>query len=221
MFRNHAASVKYCQKMESRAPGTEPIIYGQDSAGFGRQGFRSDLSAVTDMIKSGASLKAIAEELPEVYMKYHSGIEKAQGLLVEPGAFVHRKVYMLHDPTGTGKTRYVYDTHGYKEVYKWNNTGKWFDGYHGQAAMLCDDVRWEMDTAGAKSYLNGRTIGWWLNFLDGYPVKVEVKGSTRWMTSKHIYLTSNQDPLTWWSNYSPGEAFDPFMRRIKHVYSVQ
>ncbi len=211
--------MNYCKKKESQAPGTEPIELGNSA--FGRQGFRSDLAAVTDLMRAGGSLVDIVNEFPAVYMRYHCGIGKAIEFFNAPKAFSKRKVYLLHGSTGLGKTKYVYDTHGYANVYKWNSTGKWFDGYNGQEVLLCDDVRWEADTKSGKSFLNGRTVGWWLNFLDGYPVKVEVKGATRWMISSIVYITTNQDPSTWWKNYSQKEASAPFNRRITKCWSVE
>lgn len=216
---NRGALVNYCKKKESQAPETTFIEFGM-GVGLGRQGFRSDLAGVQDIMESGGSLKDIVKAYPSVYMKYSNGIEKALDFFDAPTEFRKRKIYLLHGKTNQGKTKFVFDAYGYKDIYKWNSTGKWFDGYNGQEVMLCDDVRWECDKDGRKSFLNGRTCSWWLNFLDGYPVKVEVKGSTRWMISTTLFLTTNQDPATWWSNYPAAEAADPFFRRVDHVYKV-
>ena len=48
----------------------------------------------------------------------------------------------IHGETGSGKTRYVMETHGYSNVFKVNgeSSGK-FDGYDGQDVILFDEFR--------------------------------------------------------------------------------
>lgn len=65
-------AIDYCKKTESRWPGVEGFFeYGTKAAG---QGHRSDLEAVSELLRNGATEKQIAEELPGMYLRYHTGI---------------------------------------------------------------------------------------------------------------------------------------------------
>jgi len=64
----HAQAVSYCQKEETRAPGTNFIEYG--NAEPCRQGARVDMAAFRDAIISGASNWALLEEFPSQVAKY-------------------------------------------------------------------------------------------------------------------------------------------------------
>lgn len=177
------------------------------------QGFRSDLAAPIDVLKSGGSIRHVAVEFPEVFVKYHGGLSRVSQFLVQPTTFTIRDVFVMWGPTGSGKTSLVYNVHGIDNVYKKSpSTGKWFDGYFGQQVLLLDDVRYDAE----KRTLGGFGIDWWLNILDIYPVQVEVKGAFVWMTSTLIYVTSNEDPSLWWHNLAKDKAYDPFMRRVTH-----
>nr|QKI29020.1 Rep [Kummerowia striata CRESS virus] len=106
----------YCMKEESRQSG--PYEFGEFKNIS--QGKRTDLSKVADLVKSGTSLKRIANEYPEQFMKYHNGIQKLMKLNDPP--FQHEytmdqyavqpltdfsKSILLVGPTNNGKTHYA------------------------------------------------------------------------------------------------------------------
>ena len=182
----------------------------------GSQGKRSDLDAVADALKSGASITEIVLDHTQAFLKYHKGIEKAAAYLFKAEGYSPKQVFIHWGKTGTGKTRSVYDEHGYDNVFKWSaGMGKWFDGYDQQEVILCDDLRYTVDNG--KCFLNGRSIAWWLNFLDGYPVQVEVKCAMKFIRASHVYITTNQDPREWWADMPKEIGHDPFYRRITRV----
>lgn len=182
----------------------------------GSQGKRTDLNLVADALKSGSSVTDIVLEFTETFIKYHKGVEKAAAYLFNAEGYQPKNVLIHWGETGTGKTRSVYDEHGYDKVFKWSaGMGKWFDGYDQQPVILCDDLRYTVDNS--KCFLNGRSIAWWLNFLDGYPVQVEIKGGMKFIRASHVYITTNQDPRTWWADMPASTGRDPFMRRITRV----
>lgn len=76
----------YCTKEDSRLE--EPQEFGEMSTPPGHKGagHRTDLSKVSSDIKSGMSLKKIALENPDEYIKYHNGIEKLHAFATEPVA---------------------------------------------------------------------------------------------------------------------------------------
>lgn len=98
---------------------------------------------------------------------------------------------MLIGETGTGKTRWVYDNWA-KEAF-WRlpmvTSGLWFDTYDGQTHTLLDDF------AGAASKV---TLSSLLQILDGYFIKVPIKGGFTWWGPSHIAVTTNLEPKDWY-----------------------
>lgn len=65
-------AISYCQKLETRYPGVGGFFeYGTKSPG---QGHRSDLDSVTDLLRNGATEREVAQQLPGMFLRYHSGI---------------------------------------------------------------------------------------------------------------------------------------------------
>jgi len=72
------------------------------------QGARTDLKSVCDIVQTRGLAAAVAD-YPEVYVKFHSGIEKLNAFY--RGIPRDQKPYVvwIYGPTGTGKTRMVYE----------------------------------------------------------------------------------------------------------------
>lgn len=132
----------------------------------------------------------IIEQYPEVYIKYHAGIDKLKNLQYKP---VQRdiRVYVLIGPPGCGKTRHVYDGHDINDIYKLNTNSNgtlWFDGYTNQTVLLIDDFK------GWIKYTDLLTI------LDRYPYRCQIKGGYVWAKWTIVYITSNYKINEWYNN---------------------
>jgi len=153
-----------------------------------KQGTRTDLTKVSEMVISGLSQREIALEHPTVFMKYHNGIS-ALSTAISPYYTTWQpvSVYALIGKPRTGKTRYVWDN--YPDVYNVMSGQKdkiWFDGYTGQEVILFDDF------TGQVSY------EMMLQILEGYPMTLPIKGSTVRKNWRKVYLTSNVHPREWY-----------------------
>ena len=154
----------------------------------GKQGARSDLKAVVDQLKKGDTMQAIAEEFPELYIKYHKGLS-ALKKEIQPRIkdFTKTSVTVFWGPPGCGKTRKVHELEdNVYNVMEPINGSLWFDGYEGQEAILFDDF-----------------YGWikyhmLLQLLDGYKMQLPVKGSTVWKNWTRVYITSNKQFTEWY-----------------------
>lgn len=76
-----AEAISYCSKTATRHPDVPaPFEFGVKSPG---QGHRSDLDSLSELVASGKSRKQIAEIMPGMYIRYHSGIAALQAALDE------------------------------------------------------------------------------------------------------------------------------------------
>lgn len=170
----------------------------------GQQGKRTDLTKCYNILKE-SGIKRLRDEEPEAYIKYHSGLEKLSVHLQVPR---NSKpiVTWLWGPTGSGKTKYVFD----KESDLWVSGVdlRWFDGYEDQDAVLFDDFRGDM--------CKFRVL---LRLLDRYPMKVEVKGGMREWRPKRIYITSCKRPDDVYNKdmFDNEERVDQLLRRIDEI----
>lgn len=204
-------NITYCSKLESRLwPEREPWQWG-DTSKLG-QGTRSDLNEAAQMIMEGRTNFELACEYPSDFVRYHKGFEALRRAKIE-----HLKrtwemeVYVILGDNGVGKTRYVYDKHGYQNIYRpmvvKDNT--WWDGYQGEEVILFDDVR-KLDIEKV------------LAITDRYPMIVPVKGSSMNFCSKIIYFTSNYEPRTWFQDALLNEEpnIKAFIRRVTKFYRI-
>lgn len=156
-----------------------------------------------ELIRSGSSLKRIADELPEYFMARSKGIRELMFALSspedcdKPRDFVTQvKVYL--GPTGTGKSREAHEV----DKIQWTHGGdRWFDGYQGQEVVLFDDF------AGVQSGITFRKL---LQLTDRYPLTVPVKGGFVNWRPKLIIFTTNVEPERWY----PLEDYSPLKRRV-------
>lgn len=185
----------YCMKTDTRVEG--PWEEGEWATGG--QGHRSDLDDVYQMLKEKRSLLDVAEAHPGTFIRCVRGIKETKFLIDQAEARRWREVKctVLVGAAGTGKTRTVYGAEGYDRVFKLDQGDTvWFDGYAGEDTLLIDDfygwIKW----------------GMFLNILDGYPLRLPVKGSHTWANWTKVYITSNKSPETWY-----GRGYPPELRR--------
>ena len=194
-----------------RLQGTDTVEVGH----WGKQGARSDLLRVKDLIDRGSGVLKIMDECPEQFFKYHSAIEKCINYRMQKlvGEFHSNiKVHVLWGETGSGKTSYVTRKHGHENVFApiWNGSKYWFDGYLGQKVLLINEFYGQGD------------FHFMQDLLDKSTMSVEVKCGrvvSQWDT---IYVTSNMHPREWfdsWKDMSE-QVQKSFMRRFDSLTFV-
>lgn len=190
----------------ARIPGTEHKQIGVFST---RQGERTDLLNVIDMVRADKNELQIAETCPREYIKFSTGIKRwlQQRAFRRAGKYSHVEVILLKGDPGLGKTRYAKDRHGYENVYtpKWNGTKFWFDGYQDQSVLLINEI----------DHQNIR-LEYFLQLTDNWYLELEQKGSSTVSNWHTIYITTN-DPVEMWFNYWEGRTIanqKAFARRI-------
>lgn len=113
---------------------------------------------------------------------------------------VVKECFVYWGRTGTGKSRRAWDEGGLDAYCKDPRTKFWC-GYQGEEHVIIDEFRGGID------------ISHLLRWLDRYPVRVEIKGSSRPLMAKKIWITSNIHPRYWYPEVDP-ETFAALERRL-------
>lgn len=111
-----------------------------------QQGRRNDLLEVTTKIKEGASLKRVAEEHPDTFVRYYRGFEKFKAITVDEDKYNDYRplqVIWSYGDSGAGKSELPFRTEKKSDVYdcpRIENKKLWLDGYDGQKILVLDDM---------------------------------------------------------------------------------
>lgn len=199
----------YCGKDDTRVDG--PWEFGEISCES--QGNRSDLIAVSDAIRKGASIRTICEFHTTSFIKYHRGIREA--ITIREASFAGRmadkKVVLIYGDTGGGKSTWVRTNYA-DGLYVKDGTHKWFDGYIDQSVVLIDDF------AGGKSGFPCSAV---LNIFDKWDCQVEIKGGMVRLQHDLMFVTTNIHPRDWYDFSDRQVHYKALARRISEVWTMQ
>lgn len=179
-------NIKYCGKDE------DVRKWGTMSSG---QGFRTDLHNIKDDIKKGSSTYEIMDNYTGQFIRYYNGIGKVKALVdkKERNKWRDIKVISLTGKAGEGKTKYVYDKHGYDNVFCADSKmmkSNFLGMYDGEKVLLIDDFNGWIEY----NYL--------LRLLDGHPLPINIKNGDTYANWNTVYITSNVVPGDWYRKTS-------------------
>jgi len=172
------------------------------------QGRRSDLQHVSELVSSGESnIRDIVTSHPRLFVQYHRGLTALSTISastrIPNWRFV--KVHIIWGDAGTGKTRYWFERFGNTGYrYQYSRNGLWWDGYMGEPHVLFDEFECQVP------------MSTMLQWMDGYPVRLEVKGGHTWACWKSVTIITNHTPQTFYSGCSNAQR-RAFARRVTDV----
>lgn len=193
LSRSEAATA-YCQKEESAIMGTQ--------FEFGAKPFRRNAKVDWESVWSSAqsgNLDRIPANVRVVNYRtiraISSDYSKARGM--------ERRCVVLWGKTGTGKSRRAWDEAS-MDAYAKDPRTKFWDGYNGEKNIVIDEFRGGIDIAHL------------LRWLDRYPVRVEIKGSSKPLEAECFWITSNISPVMWYPMLDE-ETLNALLRRMEVI----
>lgn len=197
-----ATNINYCSKLDTHIAG--PYEWGTRPC----QGYRSDLVVQCEMIKNGSTPMQVVAEHPIASRNYKC-------LMIYQAAITNRDrnippvVHIRYGATGTGKTKWCYDTWD-ESVFRvsYVKGGSWWDGYGNQKCILFDD--WPLISDESIYFLL-------LMVTDRYNCMVPFKGGMTSLGTGAIVITTNDPPNTWFG----GRGLQALERRITSVTRVE
>lgn len=190
LSRSSAAN-EYCQKEETAVAGTQFEFGAKPIARNSKIEWESVWSAAQsgDISKIPAHIRVVNYR---TIRSISSDYSRAVGM--------ERKCYVFWGKTGSGKSRRAWDEAG-MEAYCKDPRTKFWDGYQMEKNVVIDEFRGGIDV----SHL--------LRWLDRYPVRVEIKGSSKPLVAESIWITSNLAPELWYPGLD-NETFLALSRRL-------
>lgn len=194
------------EKSETSIPGT---FEEWGELPIERQGERTDLAILYELIKAGFSNYEILEQNPD-YLLNLERIERARQAIREQefrDTFRNLEVTYVWGKTGTGKTRSVMEHFGYSGVCRVTDYSHPFDSYSGEDVLLLDE------------YSSNFKIRELLNYLDGYPLTLPCRYTNRVACYTKVYIISNLSLSKQYreTQLDSPETFSALLRRIHRV----
>lgn len=146
------------------------------------QGQRTDFEQIKKRLDKEEPMYDIAQDHFSDYLRYHQGFTKYQELVSQSKSktFRHVTTDLYKGPTGSGKTRKAME----EEPFKIHASAlKWWDGYQGEKTLLIDE------------YDNQIPCTELLGILDGYQLRLAIKGGFTYARWTKVIITTNLEDL--------------------------
>lgn len=195
-----AQAREYCMKEDTRIEGPWVIGEWHDKG----QGRRTDIIDIHRRVKeTNEPIASIIHNMNYQQVRLVETLAKYRKTSKE---FEPKQVRWFYGATGTGKTRTAYEEMK-EDFWLANKTSDWFDGYNGEEDVLIDDLR-----AGRWKY------DFMLKLLDGYQIRVPIKGSFTIFRAKRIWITCPYTPdIAYAGQVTYHDNIAQLLRRITEI----
>lgn len=178
------------------------------------QGKRNDLEDFRDLIRRGATELDLAEHSFGTWARNYKALNRYRFLLkAQNKQFRKLDVEVIWGPAGSGKTRYAVESCAtLEEDYFMLNepdAALWWDGYSGQRVLILDDF-----TGWVKLALL-------LKLLDGYPLRLDIKGGHTSALWDKVFITSNIPPNSWYKPEAMARHPNALNRRLHSIKRLE
>jgi len=178
-----------------------------------KQGKRKDLDELVEMAKTRKSRKSMIEANPSGVVRYFKGLEYVRSQYAARRDF-QTEVIVYWGPTGSGKTYHVKELLGDEEAFfltkaMVTSNQVWWDGYEDQETIVLEE------------FYGWIPINVMLSLINTTPFTVQVKGGSRSLMPRRVFITANEPPGKWYKEQAPSVAAAfkrRFMAPIGHVF---
>ena len=190
------AMAEYCQKEDTRVPGTSPTIFGVLPNPPGKNNVGETLVKMYSDYKSGKSVEDLVTDstTASLAMRHGKMFEYIRQSSIKPRDSDYPHIlWVCYGPPGTGKStwleEHVRQLHGEAHVYMKPEGTKWWDHYLGQKHVIMNefDGTWCTPTL-------------FNTWCDKFATQVETKGGSVQLATIQTYITTNRYPSHWWSS---------------------
>lgn len=170
------------------------------------QGHRTDLESVVAALEEGKKLSEMMLEQPFLYCQYRNGLKDIAGAVTKTTTKTFRKleVELITGPTGCGKTRMAMENAEYRIQ---GTQLAWWQDYDGENCICIDE------------YNNDVNVTELLNLLDGYQLRLNVKGTHTYANWNKVFVTTNLKIDEIHPNAKPAHR-DALFRRITKITNL-
>jgi len=167
------------------------------------QGHRTDLDGIVSQLKDGKKLSEVMLDDASTFCQYRNGLKDIAAVITKQNtkAFRQLEVELITGPTGCGKTRRAMETAEYRIQ---GTQLAWWQDYEGESIICIDE------------YNNDVNITELLNYLDGYQLRLNVKGTHTYAAWTKVFVTTNLRKHEIHANAKPAHR-DALFRRITTV----
>lgn len=191
--RSEAADA-YVWKEDTRVDGTQFEL--------GRKPLRRNNERDWEKVRTLAKEGKLDEIPADIFVCHYRTLQAIAADYATPTPIV-REVHVFWGETGTGKSKRAWEEAGLS-AYTKDPRSKWWCGYRGESHVIIDEFRGSIDVAHM------------LRWLDRYPVRVELKGSSRPLLCTKIWITSNLDPRHWYPDLDEATQ-NAMLRRLTNI----
>lgn len=174
----------------------------EEKGTMSHQGTRNDLISIKEKVLNDVPMHTILFEDCENFQQMRC-TQILTTFKQQKNTYKKKEVFWLWGSTGTGKTKRAFEIVGDKSFWISSDNLKWFDGYSNQEIAIFDDFR--------KDFC---TLHYLLRLLDGYPLRVPIKGGFVEWAPETIIITC---PFTPGKVYETNEALNQLFRRITNI----
>lgn len=197
-----AQAIAYCTKKETRV---EKGFAGV--AGEAKKLGKDTLPTVMAALAQGEDLAEVISDYPCAMVKYGKSIVSYH-ISQKPKRNWVPDVHIFYGKTGTGKTaKAATENPGAYWIPKPQKGGWWWFNYLGELVVIWDEMRSDIP------------FNVCLRFLDRYGFVVQNKGGMMNMIAKKIIITTNIDPIKWYSGKT-WEERAPLRRRLRDFCTI-
>jgi len=208
--RDIRQAIAYCDKVRTNHPEQQTHRQGPTEQGtMPKQGKRSDLIAVKELIDANTPMPEIWDRYTSVMLRYHKGFVLYNNIRkATPKRAWVMNIIVLWGDSGAGKTKDAMAM--FPEPYilpSPKSSGLWWDYYQGQDTVIIDEMTGNLCTPEV-----------FLKITDRYPYTCDIHGGAgSQLLARNIVITSQNPPDSWWPNRVTGQRLVALKRRLTEV----